>query len=108
MKQGSAEKIMSLVLDQEVFSVSQIKDKERLGALVFQSNLRKHFSKHIQSFYGKTMFDSSDGIEKIKAILGKKMIFYMRRFDNESEKIGATKIYKHIQKEFNNLTKQEG
>lgn len=101
-KEMKVERIMRLVLDQEAWNVFRnwTASDERMGAMLLQDNLRKHFSKHIQSFYGKTMFDALDGMERIADILKKKMGVYIRRFDNAKEKAGAIKMYKHIQREF--------
>ena len=96
-------KIISLVLDGEVGKLFETGSDESMGAMVFNSNLKKHFEKHIQSFYGKTMFDSSTGQEKISKLLDKKLTYFMRRFDSPAERVGAEKMFEHIKKEFNNL-----
>ena len=105
----AAERIINLTLDQEVYNVfrSRIDEDRRMGAYILANNLRMHFKRHIHSFYGKTMFYSKDGIERIKDILNRKMGVYIRRFDNAKEKAGAVKMYKHIQRETNKII-QEG
>ena len=110
---NNATKIMSLTLDAEYYKVFNsdafFEDEKKIsitdGAYILRNNIRKHFSKHIHSFNGRTMFESNTGMEKIKKILNKKLTFYMRNFRNKQEREGAEKMFLHIKKEFNKIKK---
>ena len=106
---NNAEKIINSTLSKEyeLFDIEK-NPEELLGAGVFAKNINKHFSKHIQSFRGRILFESKDGMDKISKILNKKITFFMRRFDNEAEKKGAETMFNYIKKEFENIkTKQQ-
>ena len=104
---SKATKVMRLVSDGEVNKLFDWGDERTIGAMVFNSNLRKHFEKEIGSFMGKTMFDSDKGIERIEKILNRKLTYFMRRFDTPIEREGAEKMFEHIKKEFDKIKSVE-
>lgn len=99
-----AEKVISLVLDSEIFKIGfDLDSEETMGAFIIKDTLNKHFSRHIISFGGITCFESSNSFDKISKILNKKLTYYMRRFDNEQERVGANKMFEHIKAEFQKI-----
>ena len=102
----NAEKILRLTFDPEPMSLFGIGTEELTGAMVFCSNIRKHFNKHIDSFNGLTFFNSITGTMQIEKLLNMKTTYFMRRFDNPLERLGAERMHKHIKVKFNKITKE--
>ena len=103
---NKAEKIIKLVLDQELYNM-HFEGDEHMGAHLLKSALCNHFRKHIQSFAGKTMFESENSVKEIEKLLNRKVSFYCRSIlHGDVEKQGSDKMLKHIKEQFTLIISQ--
>ena len=101
---NKAEAISELFLDKTIPIVGlELGTDKSLGGFVFLSCIKKHIDKHIISFNNNMVFNSSDSFEKIVKLLSYNLTYFMRRFDNADEKVGAEKVYNYIKYEFNKI-----
>jgi len=71
------------------------------GASILADTLKKHFSKHIESFSGKTRYTSPNSEKLIKKLLNKKVTYYFRKPKSPKEMEGAEILYTSIKNNLN-------
>ena len=95
--------VIKLFLDSALGSFKLGSD-EGIGAMLLNSALKKHINKHIHSFYGKTVYNSSDSLSSVAKLLNKEVAFYMRKVTiSKEEESGAKKFLDITRKKFNKL-----
>ncbi len=107
---NKAEKIISLVLDREVYAVFpnyEGGDDKYMGAYLISCALLRHFKKHIVSDFGKTMFENENSIKEIERLLNHKVSFYCRSIlHGDVERDGAERMLQHIKEQFTLIISQ--